>query len=88
VVAATAHARLVSTVGLVGLAIVGIHLAVTIIVRKRGWQDVVTLAGAPFYIAWKLLLIPTLLRHANAKQEWVRTDRNAVLTKDADQGRE
>jgi cellulose synthase/poly-beta-1,6-N-acetylglucosamine synthase-like glycosyltransferase len=83
-VAATAHARLVGVVGSVGLAVVAIHLAVTIIVRKRGWRDVVTLAGAPFYVAWKLLLIPTLVRHARAKQEWVRTDRNATRAKDAD----
>jgi cellulose synthase/poly-beta-1,6-N-acetylglucosamine synthase-like glycosyltransferase len=84
VVAATAHAKLVSTVGLTGLAVVLIHLGVTIAVRKRGWADVVTLAGAPFYIVWKLLLVPTLLRHASAKQEWVRTDRNATLVKDED----
>jgi cellulose synthase/poly-beta-1,6-N-acetylglucosamine synthase-like glycosyltransferase len=84
VVAATAHARLVSAVGLTGLAVVAIHLAVTIVVRRGGLRDVVTLAGAPFYIAWKLLLIPTLVRHARARQEWVRTDRNATLTKDRD----
>lgn len=83
-VAATAHATLVSAVGLTGLAVVAIHLIVTIVVRGGGWSDIVTLAGAPFYIAWKLLLIPTLLRHARAKQEWVRTDRNATLTKDKD----
>jgi cellulose synthase/poly-beta-1,6-N-acetylglucosamine synthase-like glycosyltransferase len=84
VIAATAHAKLVGTIGLTGLAVVLIHLAVTIMVRKRGWADVVTLGGAPFYIVWKLLLVPTLLRHARAKQEWVRTDRNASLTRETD----
>ena len=84
VVASTAHARLVGAVGLTGLAIVFLHLGVTIVVRSGGLRDVVTLAGAPFYIAWKILLIPTLVRHARAKQEWVRTDRNATLTKDGD----
>ena len=84
VVASTAHARLVGAVGLTGLAIVFLHLGVTIVVRRGGLRDVVTLAGAPFYIAWKILLIPTLVRHARAKQEWVRTDRNATLTKDGD----
>ena len=84
VVASTAHARFVGAVGLTGLAIVFLHLGVTIVVRRGGLRDVVTLAGAPFYIAWKILLIPTLVRHARAKQEWVRTDRNAMLTKDGD----
>ena len=82
VVAATAHATFVSAVGLTGLAVVFLHLLVTIFVRGGGLKDVVTLAGAPFYIVWKILMIPMLVRHSRAKQEWVRTDRNAETTKD------
>jgi len=76
VVAALSPQLLVREVALAGIAIVLFHLAVTIVVGKGGWRDLATLASAPFYILWKLLLIPRMLRNASAKHAWVRTARN------------
>jgi hypothetical protein len=82
VVAVTSPLRVARDVGLFGLGVVFVHLGVTMAVGGGGWQDLRTLASAPFYIAWKLLLIPSLLRSARADQAWVRTSRNA----EADEG--
>ncbi len=76
VVAVLSPQLIVREVALAGLAVVLFHLAVTIIFGKGGWRDVATLAGAPFYILWKLLLLPRTLRNASAKHAWVRTTRN------------
>ncbi|AXC10138.1 Glycosyl transferase, family 2 precursor [Acidisarcina polymorpha] len=62
---------------LAGLATVVMHLAAAIAVTGGGWQDVAALLGAPFYIVWKILLIPRLARSANAKSAWTRTERTA-----------
>jgi hypothetical protein len=75
---------LVRAVGVGGLAVVIVHLAATIAIGKNGWRDVVTLGSAPFYIAWKLILIPSLVRNARTDQEWVRTSRNAERAREAD----
>jgi hypothetical protein len=40
-------------------------------------SDLAALAAAPFYVLWKLLLIPTLLRSSRRSEDWVRTARNA-----------
>jgi cellulose synthase/poly-beta-1,6-N-acetylglucosamine synthase-like glycosyltransferase len=64
-------------VGLVGLGVVVFHLAAAILVTRGGWQDVAALVAAPFYIVWKILLIPSLLRSSSAKTAWARTERAA-----------
>lgn len=69
----------VRIVGLVGAAVVLLHLAAAIVVGGGGWRDVSTLAAAPFYIVWKLMLIPSLLRNARSDHAWVRTNRNTEL---------
>jgi hypothetical protein len=38
-------------------------------------KDVLALADAPFYMAWKLRMVGTLLRGAKKDMEWVRTTR-------------
>ena len=86
VVASTSPLRLAREAGLLGLGVVFVHLGVTIVVGGGGWRDVVTLASAPFYIAWKLLLIPSLWRSARADQAWVRTSRNAEAREDVEPG--
>lgn len=75
-------------VGLVGLATVLLHL-IAAILSNRGANpggakpnssiasDLAALASAPFYVLWKLLLIPTLLRSSRRSNDWVRTARNA-----------
>jgi cellulose synthase/poly-beta-1,6-N-acetylglucosamine synthase-like glycosyltransferase len=76
---------LVRDIGLAGLAIVVLHLTAAIVVGGGNWRDAGTLAMAPFYIVWKLAMIPSLLRNARSDNAWVRTKRNAEpeLTGDA-----
>jgi len=76
VVAVLSPLPIVRELALVGFAVVLFHLLVTIVVGRGGWRDFVTLASAPFYILWKLLLIPSLLRNAGSNHAWVRTSRN------------
>ena len=61
--------------GIFGLSLVFIHLAAAAVIGKAGLRDLMALAMAPFYILWKLLLIPKLLRNAGAHTSWVRTER-------------
>jgi cellulose synthase/poly-beta-1,6-N-acetylglucosamine synthase-like glycosyltransferase len=82
VVAALSQQLLVREVALAGIAVVLLHLLVTVVLGKGGWRDVQTLAGAPFYILWKLLLLPSLFRNARAKNAWVRTTRNQEVDGD------
>ncbi|MEO6802481.1 MAG: glycosyltransferase family 2 protein, partial [Granulicella sp.] len=63
--------------GEAGIAIVLLHLIAAIIAGGGDWHDVAALGAAPFYVLWKVLLIPSLLRSARSEQEWVRTKRNA-----------
>lgn len=74
----------VRMVGLVGAAVVLLHLTAAIVVGGGGWRDVSTLAAAPFYIVWKLMLIPSLLRNARSNHAWVRTSRNAEIEASSD----
>jgi len=76
VVAVFSPQTIVREIALAGILVVLFHLVVTIVIGKGGWRDLSTLAGAPFYILWKLLLIPSLLRSASSKHAWVRTTRN------------
>jgi cellulose synthase/poly-beta-1,6-N-acetylglucosamine synthase-like glycosyltransferase len=69
----------VRTLAAAGVVIVLLHLAATISLADQPWSDLATLGRAPFYIAWKILLIPSLLRSAKSEQAWVRTSRNAEL---------
>ncbi len=65
----------VRAIAVAGLAIVVLHLAAAIVVIGGGAQDVAALLTAPFYIVWKILLIPRLARSAGAKSVWSRTER-------------
>ena len=65
----------VRTVALFGLGVVVFHLAAAIVVTGGGLQDVKALLAAPFYIVWKILLIPRLARSSGAKAAWARTER-------------
>jgi hypothetical protein len=64
-------------VGLAGAAVVVLHLIAAIVVGGGDWRDVGTLAVAPFYVLWKLMLIPKLVKNARSGNAWVRTKRNA-----------
>jgi cellulose synthase/poly-beta-1,6-N-acetylglucosamine synthase-like glycosyltransferase len=79
IVAISAPLPVVRYIGLGGAAVVLLHLVAAIIIGGGSWRDVGTLAAAPFYVLWKLMLIPSLLRNARSNNDWVRTNRNAEL---------
>lgn len=58
-----------------GLALVGLHILAALFVGGGGWKDLAALAAAPFYVAWKVMLLPAVLRTARQDAEWVRTER-------------
>jgi cellulose synthase/poly-beta-1,6-N-acetylglucosamine synthase-like glycosyltransferase len=66
---------IVRDIGLAGALIVLLHLIAAMLVAGGGWRDVITLAAAPFYVLWKIMLIPALLRSARSSQSWIRTSR-------------
>ncbi|MDD2768031.1 MAG: glycosyltransferase family 2 protein [Methylococcus sp.] len=59
-----------------GLGMVGLHVAAALAVGGAGWRDWAALAGAPFYILWKLTLGKRLLASAGKQAAWVRTERS------------
>jgi cellulose synthase/poly-beta-1,6-N-acetylglucosamine synthase-like glycosyltransferase len=62
--ALSAPAPILRNMGLAGILIVMLHLVAAI------------LGLAPFYVLWKIMLIPTLVRSARSSETWVRTGRN------------
>jgi cellulose synthase/poly-beta-1,6-N-acetylglucosamine synthase-like glycosyltransferase len=58
-----------------GLGLVLVHVFAAMILGGAAWRDLVALAGAPFYLVWKGLMIPKLIRGARASSSWVRTER-------------
>jgi hypothetical protein len=76
-VAISAPLPLVHDIGIAGAVVVFLHLVAAIVVGGGDWRDTATLAIAPFYVLWKLTLIPSLLRNARSNHTWVRTSRTA-----------
>lgn len=60
---------------MVALSIVAFHIIAALWVGNGTWKDVTALAVAPFYILWKLTLLPKLWKTARIDAAWVRTDR-------------
>jgi cellulose synthase/poly-beta-1,6-N-acetylglucosamine synthase-like glycosyltransferase len=77
VLAASAPCLPVRGMGILGLAVVALHLSVAIFIGGGSWRDVAALLAAPFYVFWKLLLIPTLVRNSRRDSTWIRTERKA-----------
>ena len=48
---------------------------VTIAVGGGGWKDILALAAAPFFVGWKLIMLPAVFRSSRSKTAWVRTER-------------
>jgi cellulose synthase/poly-beta-1,6-N-acetylglucosamine synthase-like glycosyltransferase len=65
----------VRSLALAGLGIVLLHLCAAIRVAGGGTADFAALLSAPFYIAWKILLIPRLIQSSRSETPWVRTER-------------
>ncbi len=64
-------------IGLFGAAVVALHLLVAIAVGGGGLSDLAALAAAPFYVVWKLLMLPAVLRSSRGKTTWARTERSS-----------
>lgn len=60
---------------LAGLLLVVVHVLIAIKYGGGGLADIKALATVPFYIAWKLTLMPKLLRNARNNAQWQRTER-------------
>ncbi len=58
-----------------GLLLVFVHVLIAIRWTGGGIEDIKVLATVPFYILWKLTLIPKLWRNARHDAQWQRTDR-------------
>jgi hypothetical protein len=65
-------------IGLAGLAVIALHVVAATIVCRLPPTRLLLLAAAPFYIAWKILLLPATLAAAARDHPWVRTARGSV----------
>lgn len=61
------------------LGIVILHIAAAIRVGGGGRKQVLSLFYAPFYILWKVTLVPAIVRTASRNAEWIRTERAGIL---------
>ena len=59
----------------VGLLLVFAHVLIAVRLGGGGLAEIKTLATVPFYILWKLTLLPRLWRNARENAPWQRTDR-------------
>lgn len=64
--------------GLAGLAVLGLHVLAATIVCRLPASRLLLLAVAPFYVAWKILLLPATVAAAARDHPWVRTARETV----------
>jgi len=60
---------------LFGLLLVIFHVAAGIIVGGGDRGDFAALLSAPFYIAWKLAVLPKTLQSTRTAAPWIRTER-------------
>jgi hypothetical protein len=63
------------TYALLALALVAMHVLIAILMTGGGLKEIQALLMAPFYILWKLTLIPKLLRNIRHSSQWERTGR-------------
>jgi cellulose synthase/poly-beta-1,6-N-acetylglucosamine synthase-like glycosyltransferase len=57
------------------LLLVVAHVLIALVLGGGGFKDLKALAIVPFYILWKLTLVPKLWRNAHQNAAWQRTDR-------------
>lgn len=58
-------------------SLVGLYLSAAIVIGGGDWRDLAALFAAPFYILWKLKLLPKIIRSASRETPWTRTERLA-----------
>jgi cellulose synthase/poly-beta-1,6-N-acetylglucosamine synthase-like glycosyltransferase len=64
-----------------GLLTAVLHLSAAAFAAGNGFRDLAALASAPFYILWKLFLIPRVFQASRKNAEWIRTERVAEVIK-------
>jgi cellulose synthase/poly-beta-1,6-N-acetylglucosamine synthase-like glycosyltransferase len=57
------------------LAIILMHVLAAVFAGPRWLRTLRLLAIVPFYLVWKMRLMPSVLRASSAKAAWIRTDR-------------
>jgi hypothetical protein len=57
------------------LAVVTAHVGTAICVGGGGISELIALASAPWYVAWKLTVLPEILKSARRDAKWIRTER-------------
>jgi len=65
-------------IGLTGLAVLALHVLAATIVCRLPLSRLLLLAVAPFYVAWKIVLLPATVAAAARDHPWVRTARDEV----------
>jgi len=65
----------VRTYGAVAAAAVALHIVAAIAAGGGGLRDLGVLAAAPFYIVWKIGMLPLVWRASRRDAAWVRTER-------------
>jgi hypothetical protein len=60
---------------LFSLSVVGAHVSTALIVGGGGIDELIALMLAPWYLAWKILQLPDILRSARRDTHWIRTER-------------
>jgi cellulose synthase/poly-beta-1,6-N-acetylglucosamine synthase-like glycosyltransferase len=73
-----APAGLVRDYGIFALAAIAVHILTAIAVGGGGLRDIAVLAAAPFYVIWKLGMLPLVWRASRRNAAWVRTERAAA----------
>ncbi len=67
---------MVKMYGCLALALVAGHL-LTAVTLGGNWRDLAALGAAPFYVLWKLTMLPRILISARTRTRWIRTERVA-----------
>ncbi len=73
--AAFAGAGVFRGIGLLGLAVLLLHLCAAIAAGSSPLRDLRAIASVPFYIVWKLTRVPMIMATSLRGAAWVRTDR-------------
>jgi len=60
---------------LTGLGIILVHLLMAIKLGRGGMRDVLALAFSPFYLLWKIFALQSILKAAQKKWKWIRSER-------------
>ena len=59
--------------GLFGLFIVAFHVLIGVYQGGTAWEELIALAGSPFYVVSKIAMLPAIFRAGGRRANWVRT---------------